>query len=101
VDRHVLAADTIERAIIKVSLDCLPLQRLKARPPINLILVINCSSSTQGDRIVQAWRAALELVRRLDRNDIISLSAYDSDVGYLFRRSVSDKCEGWKPPSAA
>lgn len=83
VDRHVLTAETTERAIIKVSLDCLPPPRIKARPPVNLALVIDRSGSMQGDRIVQAREAALELVRRLDRNDIISLVAYDSDVEVL------------------
>lgn len=83
VDRHVLPAETVARAIIKISLDCQPPPRTKARPPVNLALVIDRSSSMQGDRIVQAREAALELVRRLDRNDIISLVAYDSDVEVL------------------
>lgn len=83
VDRQVLPANVVERAIIKVRLDCMPPPRAKARPPVNLALVIDRSGSMQGDRIEQAREAALELVRRLDRNDIISLVAYDSDVEVL------------------
>jgi Ca-activated chloride channel family protein len=83
VDRHVLNADAVERAVVKVSLNCLPPLRARARPPVNLALVIDRSSSMQGDRIAQAREAALELVRRLGPDDIVSLVAYDSEVEVL------------------
>ncbi len=83
VDRHVLPAGAVERAIVKVSLHCLPSPRAQARPPVNLALVIDRSGSMQGDRIEQAREAALELVRRLGPDDIISLVAYDSEVEVL------------------
>ncbi len=83
VDRLVLPANAVERAIVKISLDCLPPVRAKARPPVNLALVIDRSGSMNGERIAQAREAALELVRRLGPEDIISLVVYDGLVDVL------------------
>lgn len=83
-DRAVLPADTPQhRAIIKVGLDCLLLPRQGERPRVNLALVIDRSGSMQGDKIERAREAALELVRQLAPDDIVSLVAYDSSVDVL------------------
>jgi Ca-activated chloride channel family protein len=83
VDRRVLPAGSTERAVVKVGLDCLRLPRRGARPPINLSLVIDRSGSMGGDKIARAREAALELVRRLGPDDIISIIAYDTRVETL------------------
>jgi Ca-activated chloride channel family protein len=83
VDRTVLPAGSTERAVLKVGLDCIRLPQRSARPPVNLALVIDRSGSMSGDKIVRAREAALELVRRLAPDDIVSLVAYDSNVSIL------------------
>lgn len=83
VDRGVLPAGSVERAVVKVGLDCMRLPRRESRPPVNLALVIDRSGSMGGDKIVRAREAALELVRRLAPDDIISIIAYDTRVETL------------------
>ncbi|MBI2497716.1 MAG: VWA domain-containing protein [Opitutae bacterium] len=83
VDRRVLPAGSTERAVVKIGLDCLRLPPHGARPPVNLALVIDRSGSMGGDKIVRAREAALELVRRLGPEDIISIIAYDTRVETL------------------
>jgi Ca-activated chloride channel homolog len=91
VDRGVLPAGSTERAVVKIGLDCMPPPRHVARPPVNLALVIDRSGSMGGDKIAQAREAALELVRRLGPDDIISIIAYDSSVETLVAaRRVGD-----------
>lgn len=83
VDRGVLAADTTERAIIKIALDGVKQPRRELRPPVNLALVIDRSGSMGGEKIVQAREAAIEAVRRLAPDDIVSVIAYDTEVETL------------------
>ncbi len=83
VDRTVLSAGSTERAVVKIGLDCIKLPPRGARPPVNLALVIDRSGSMSGDKIAKAREAALELVRRLAPDDIISLVAYDTRVETL------------------
>lgn len=83
VDRAVLPADAAQRAIVKISLDAVRLPRRHERAPLNLALVIDRSGSMQGDKIERAREAALELVRQLSPDDLVSLVAYDSAVEVL------------------
>jgi Ca-activated chloride channel family protein len=83
VDRRVLPAGSTERAVVKIGLDCLRLPPRGARPPVNLALVIDRSGSMGGDKIARAREAALELVRRLGPDDVISIIAYDTRVETL------------------
>jgi Ca-activated chloride channel homolog len=83
VDRTVLAADTTEKAIVKIGLDCIRPPRRDLRPPVNLSLVIDRSGSMAGDKIAKAREAALEAVRRLGPDDIVALVVYDTTVQTL------------------
>ncbi len=58
-------------------------QESKKRAPVNVAIVIDKSGSMSGDKIKGAKHAALEAIRRLDENDIVSIVAYDSDVSVL------------------
>src|SRR5688500_14774623 len=83
IDRSVLPADTRERAVVKIALDCDRPVRRDLRPPVNIALVIDRSGSMSGDKIVKAREAALEAVRRLSPDDIVALVAYDTSVQTL------------------
>jgi Ca-activated chloride channel family protein len=83
VDRTVLAAETTERAVVKVGLDCERPAHRDLRPPVNIALVIDRSGSMSGDKIVKAREAALEAVRRLSPDDIVALVVYDTRVQTL------------------
>lgn len=91
VDRGVLPADSTEKAVIKIALDGAKLPRRELRPPVNLALVIDRSSSMSGEKIAKAREAALEAIRRLAPDDVVALIAYDSDVETLVSaRRVGD-----------
>ncbi|MEX2044660.1 MAG: VWA domain-containing protein [Opitutus sp.] len=83
VDRAVLPAGSTERAIVKIGLDGMRLPRREMRPPVNLALVIDRSGSMAGDKIVKAREAALEAIRRLAPDDVVSIIAYDTHVQTL------------------
>jgi Ca-activated chloride channel family protein len=82
-DRTVLPAGSTEKAVIKISLDGVRLPRPESRPPVNVSLVIDRSSSMSGDKIEKAREAALEALSRLAPDDILSVVAYDSEVETL------------------
>jgi Ca-activated chloride channel family protein len=82
VDRGVLPAETSNRAVLKVTLDAPPSEHAD-RPPVNLCLVLDRSGSMSGDKIENAREAALEAVRRLGPDDVVSLVIYDHEVSTL------------------
>ena len=82
-DRPILPADGPQRAIVKIALDCLPCPRTADRPPVNLVVVLDRSSSMAGDKIERAREAAIEALRRLDRRDLFSLVIFDHEVSTL------------------
>jgi Ca-activated chloride channel family protein len=82
VDRLILPAESTERAVVKIGLDCIRLPR-RDRPPVNLALVIDRSGSMGGDKIARAREAALAAVRALAPDDMISIVAYDTRVETL------------------
>ncbi|MDR2862722.1 MAG: VWA domain-containing protein [Puniceicoccales bacterium] len=82
-DRSVLPANTKDKAVIKISLDGLRLERRENRPPVNLAMVLDRSGSMNGEKIIQAREAAIEAVRRLATDDIVSLIAFDDRVETL------------------
>lgn len=79
-DRDVLPANQSNKAIIKLTLDAPRPPRKAKRPAVNLSIVIDKSGSMGGEKIKQAREAALEAVRRLDKDDVFSLITYDSQV---------------------
>ncbi len=83
VDRPVLSADQLEKAIVKIRLEGLRLAHPESRPPVNLALVIDRSGSMSGDKIEKAREAALEAVNRLGPEDMASLIVYDDKVQTL------------------
>ena len=82
-DRDVLPAKTTDKTVLKIALNALQLPRTKTRPPVNLTLVLDRSSSMRGERIEQAKAAALEALNILAPDDILSLVVYDSNASVL------------------
>lgn len=82
-DRPVLPSDSRETVIVKVALDGVRPAKVVRRASINLALVIDKSGSMSGERIERAREAALEAVRRLGADDIVSLVVFDNRVRVL------------------
>ena len=53
------------------------------RAPVNLAIVLDRSGSMKGEKIKQAKKAAINAVRQLEPNDIVSIVTYDSVVNVL------------------
>ena len=53
------------------------------RAPVNLAIVLDRSGSMKGEKIKQAKKAAINAVRQLEPNDIVSIVIYDSVVNVL------------------
>lgn len=79
-DRSVLPANTTEKAIVKIALDGVRRERAESRPPVNLAVVLDRSSSMSGDKIIQAKAAAIEALNHLAADDIFSLVTFDTGV---------------------
>ena len=79
-DRGVLPAGGVQRAIVKVTLDAPRPPESVRRPPVNLALVLDRSGSMSGDKIERAKEAAIEAVRRLGPDDLVSVVIYDHEV---------------------
>ena len=80
VDRAVLPADTVLKAVIKVTLDAPQAPSKQERPPVNLAIVLDHSGSMSGEKIVRAQDAAIEALRRLGPQDLFSVVIYDHEV---------------------
>lgn len=92
-DRPVLSADTSETAVVKVSLEGLRRAAVR-RAPVNLAIVLDKSGSMGGEKIERAREAALEAVRRLSADDLVSLVVYDNHVRvFASARRVGDGAE--------
>lgn len=68
--------------------------RAQARVPVNLALVVDRSGSMRGQKLVDARRAALELVLRLREGDRFALVHYGSDVTVFPSALVTEEVRG-------
>ncbi len=80
IDRGTLPADRVQTAVVKITLDApAPVQRAR-RPAVNLCIVLDRSGSMAGSKLEKAKEAAIEALRRLDREDFFSVVVYDHTV---------------------
>ncbi|MBT3379917.1 MAG: VWA domain-containing protein [Lentisphaerae bacterium] len=79
----VLLAGERQTTHLKVGLTGFELERVGERPPVNVALVIDRSGSMSGDKLAKAREAAILAVRRLGRDDIVSVVSYSSNVTVL------------------
>lgn len=83
VDKPLLLAETTQTAYLRVGLTGCPLERLKARTPLNVALVIDRSGSMSGEKIGKAKEAAILALHRLNAEDIVSVVVYDTEAQVL------------------
>jgi Ca-activated chloride channel family protein len=62
------------------------------RAPVNVAIVLDKSGSMDGEKIIKAREAAKMAIRRLNKNDVVSVVLYDSTVRVIVPATkVSDK----------
>ncbi|MEI7899781.1 MAG: VWA domain-containing protein [bacterium] len=80
-DRAVLPAGDVRRAVIKVSLDAPALHEKADRQAVNLTVVLDRSGSmSNSGKLEKAKEAAITALRRLGARDLFSLVVYDHEV---------------------
>ena len=67
-------------AYLRVALTGQDIKDEKARPPLNVAIVLDRSGSMQGEKIAAAKRAAKQAVERLRPNDVVSIITYETTV---------------------
>lgn len=75
-----LLAGSRQTTYLKVGLKGNKLPPSKRRPPVNVALVLDKSGSMAGSKLAQAKDAAIRALDRLDSNDIVSVTVYDTTV---------------------
>jgi Ca-activated chloride channel family protein len=80
-DRAVLPAGDVRRAVIKVSLDAPVIKKNTDRQAVNLAVVLDRSGSMgAAGKLEKAKEAAITALRRLGPSDFFSLIVYDHEV---------------------
>lgn len=82
-DKPVVYSGENETVVMKITLGATGFPVSMNRPPLNIALVIDKSGSMGGQKIKDAKKAALEVVERLDKNDVLSLIVFDSEPRVL------------------
>jgi Ca-activated chloride channel family protein len=79
-DKPTLLAAKKQTTFIKVGLTGFKNDGNKERSPVNVAIVLDKSGSMSGQKIDKAKEAAIAAIQRLNKNDIVSVVAYDSTV---------------------
>jgi Ca-activated chloride channel family protein len=79
----VLKSDEKQSAFLKVGLNGFKMPVTSRRAPVHVALVLDKSGSMNGRKIAEAKQAAIQAVRRLNADDIVSVVVYDSTVEVL------------------
>jgi len=79
----VMEADKHQTAFLKVSLTGFDIDDQQARIPANIAIVLDKSGSMRGQKIDYAQQAAIYAINQLNKNDIVSIVTYDSQVNII------------------
>lgn len=79
----VMEAGKAQNAYVRVALTGFEMDTSSVRAPLNVAIVLDQSSSMQGDKIERAKEAAILAVSKLSQNDVVSIVTYDSTVNVL------------------
>jgi Ca-activated chloride channel family protein len=83
VSNPVIPSGITTTTYVHFSLTGLPIHQKHLRAPVNLAIVLDKSGSMQGEKIRHAKIAAINAVRMLQNNDIVSIVTYDDNVHVL------------------
>jgi Ca-activated chloride channel family protein len=79
VDKPVVLSSQGERVVVKVGLKGLTVPVMPGRIPLNVAIVLDKSGSMGSDyKMENARQGAIEVIERLDRDDIVSVIVYDN-----------------------
>lgn len=102
--RGLLKADEKQTTWVRVGLEGFKLESEKARPKVNLAIVLDKSGSMQGEKIKRAREAAIDAIQLLSEDDIVSIVTYDSTVNVVVpatkltdKQMVIDRIKQIKP----
>lgn len=76
----VMEADKRQTAFLKVSLTGFDVDEQQDRIPANIAIVLDKSGSMGGQKINFARQAAIHAISKLNKNDIVSVVTYDTQV---------------------
>lgn len=115
-DRTLVRTRGASRRYVKLFIEAPASLGERARPPVNLAVVVDRSGSMDGEKIERAREAALHTVRSLRDGDCLGVVAYDDRVDVLLpsaavdartrrdaedaisrlhARGMTNLCEGW------
>ena len=90
-DRPAVVANQSEDVVVQIKIRPQHIVSDRARPPVNLSLVLDRSGSMSGQKIEQAIQAAEVAVSRLGPRDRISIIIYDSEVETLVSSQLANR----------
>ncbi len=79
----VLGADKKQVTYLKVGLTGFALERASEHTPVNVALVLDRSGSMEGEKLRKAKEAAINILDRLNPNDILSVVVFDNTVSVI------------------
>jgi len=79
----VMLAGKTQKAVIKIGLTGMPIERIEKRTPVNVSIVLDRSGSMSGHKLRKAKEAAKMAIGRLSDRDIVSVVAYNHNVDVL------------------
>jgi len=80
IDRAILPAGGVQKAVVKITLDAPAPPEKSMRPAVNLAIVLDRSGSMAGQKLERAKDAAIEALRHLGPMDMFSVVVYDHNV---------------------
>lgn len=88
----IMEADKRQTAFLKVSLTGFDVLDKQTRIPANIAIVLDKSGSMRGQKIDYARQAAIHAISKLNKDDIVSVVTYDSQITVLVPATrVTDK----------
>src|SRR5450432_4621154 len=91
-DRAVVLKNQPQEVVVKIDLSAIAEKRKAHRTPLNLAVVLDKSGSMTGAKLEKTKQAAMQLVDRLEPNDIFSLIVFSDHPQVLVSaQRVEDK----------